>query len=236
MATTMRIAELAERSGFSPATLRYYEQVDLLPDPPRTAAGYRSYDESVLDRLAFIARAKALGCSLEEIARLMPDWDGGRCPPVQDRLRDLVTGKLGEARRRAVELSAFTADLERMLAGLGDHTPDGPCDTACGCVTDVPPEPVACSLAPAELPGRVEEWREVASRAVGRTPVDGGIRLQFAPGAPLDRLALLVGAEQGCCSFFSFAITVDRRGPALEIRAPAEGRAMVDALFGAPAT
>jgi hypothetical protein len=82
----------------------------------------------------------------------------------------------------------------------------------------------------------VEEWREVASRAVGRTPVDGGIRLQFAPGAPLDRLALLAGAEQGCCSFFSFAITVDRRGPALEIRAPAEGRAMVDALFGAPAT
>ena len=58
------------RSDFSRATLRYYEQLDLVP---RTAAGNREYDESVLARLAFIARAKVLGCTLEEIAELMPD-------------------------------------------------------------------------------------------------------------------------------------------------------------------
>ena len=55
----MRIAEVADRSGFSAPTLRYYEQVDLLPAPRRTAAGYRAYDESVLARLAFIAGPRA---------------------------------------------------------------------------------------------------------------------------------------------------------------------------------
>ena len=155
----MRIAEVADRSGFSAATLRYYEQLDLLPAPQRTASGYRSYDESVLVRLAFIARAKTLGCSLEEITELMPDWDKGRCAPVQARLQELVRAKLGDARARAAELAAFTADLQRILAGLGEHTPEGPCDADCGCLTD--------------------------SSAVELSPT------------PLDRLALLVAAEQG---------------------------------------
>lgn len=136
MATTMRIAEVANRSGFSPATLRYYEQLDLLPEPQRTAAGYRAYDESVLARLDFIARAKTLGCSLEEIAELMPHWDGGQCAPVQDRLRELVTAKLSDTQARVAELEAFTADLRRIRVDLDSHTPDGPCDSHCGCLSD----------------------------------------------------------------------------------------------------
>ena len=150
----MRIAEVADRSGFSAATLRYYEQVDLLPAPERTAAGYRAYDESVLARLAFIARAKQLGCSLDEVAELMPAWDGGRCPPVQGALRQLAAVKLTEAQSRMRELQAFTGDLERIVAALGTHTPDGPCDAACGCVGDPSPAAIACTLEPAELPGR----------------------------------------------------------------------------------
>ena len=247
MTTTMRIAEVADRSGFSPATLRYYEQLDLLPAPERTATGYRAYDESVLARLAFIARAKVLGCSLEEIAQLMPDWDGGRCAPVQGRLRELVKVKLSDARARAAELAAFTADLERILSGLGSHTPEGPCDSDCGCITDtsaasipVIPEtlasgPVACTLNAAEMPGRLQEWQELLTHVVDRTAIDGGTRLQLDADTPLDQLALLLTAEHRCCSFFAFAITVDSRGVALEVRAPGEGQAMVDSLFAGTA-
>ena len=122
----MQSAEVAERSGFSPATLRYYEQVDLLPAPARTPAGYRCYDPSVLDPLAFIGRAKSLGCTLEEVAELMPRWDGGRCEPVQSRLRELAATKLEETRATTAQLSAFAADLQGILAGLGRHTPEGP--------------------------------------------------------------------------------------------------------------
>lgn len=243
MAATMRIAEVAGRSGFSAATLRYYEQLDLLPAPQRTASGYRAYDESVLARLAFIARAKTLGCSLEEITELMPDWDGGRCAPVQARLQELVRAKLDDARARAAELAAFTVDLQRILAGLGAHTPEGPCDADCGCLTvssaaQMTPtpvvlasNPVACTLDATELPGRRHEWRDLVTHVVDRTEIDGGTRLQLDADTPLDKLALLVAAEQGCCSFFAFAITVDNGGIALEVRAPAEGLAMVDSLL-----
>lgn len=220
----MRIAEVSERSGFSPATLRYYEQLDLLPAPTRTASGYRAYDDSVLDRLAFIGRAKRLGCSLEEVGGLLPAWDGGRCQPVQDGLRALATAKLDQTRDRATELAAYTADLERIVAGLGSHTPDGPCDEDCGCVS----EPVACTLEPKELPGRLDDWRDAMAHVTGRTTVPGGIRLELDAATPLDRLAELMRAEQGCCSFFAFALTVDSRGAALEVRGPAEGLALFD--------
>lgn len=66
MSVTYQIAEVARRSGFSPSTLRYYEDIGLLPPAARTEGGYRAYDDGSLARLAFIARAKQLGCTLEQ--------------------------------------------------------------------------------------------------------------------------------------------------------------------------
>ena len=232
MTATMGIAEVADHSGFSAATLRYYEKIHLVPAPVRTAAGYRVYDESMLDRLAFIGRAKELGCSLQEVTDLMPRWESGRCAPVQEGLRELAGTKLDETHARLEELESFAGDLRRIIAALGVHTPDGPCDEFCGCVGELEPAPVACTLDASELPGRIQEWRDVVGHVVARTPIDGGLRLELDTGAPLDQLALLMRAEQGCCSFFAFSLTVDHSGIALEVRAPAEGRAMVDGLFG----
>ena len=70
MTTGLKIKQVAEASGFTTATLRYYEQIGLLPEASRTPAGYRMYDQRTLDRLSFIARAKQLGCTLDEIAGL----------------------------------------------------------------------------------------------------------------------------------------------------------------------
>src|SRR5688500_18358128 len=94
MGTGYKIKELADRSGFTPTALRYYEDIGLLPPAQRTASGYRVYDDRTVERLAFIARAKQLGCSLDEIADLATAWDGGTCGPVQDRLRQVVADKL----------------------------------------------------------------------------------------------------------------------------------------------
>jgi MerR family transcriptional regulator, copper efflux regulator len=181
---TYQIAGVAQRSGFSAATLRYYEAVGLLAPAGRTEAGYRLYDDASLDRLRFIARAKQLGCTLDEIRDLTTAWDGGECGPVQDRLRTVVETKATEARDRIAELTTFTADLQRALATLSAHRPDGPCDDACGCTSDastatpddaampVPltdkrrapieasPDapPIACTLEPGEMPSRLGEW------------------------------------------------------------------------------
>jgi hypothetical protein len=89
-------------------------------------------------------------------------------------------------------------------------------------------EPLECTLGPAELPGRLQEWHHVTAHVTARSPIDGGIRLELDAGTPLGELAALMAAEQSCCSFFAFALTVDARGVALEVRAPAEALA----LFG----
>lgn len=255
MSTGYRIKELADRSGFSPSALRYYEEIGVLPAPQRTPSGYRVYDERALDRLAFIARAKRLGCTLDEIAELVAAWEGGACGPVQDGLRGVVTGKIEHVRAQIAELVAFGADLQRAAATLGRHRPDGPCDDRCGCISEVDAdgslgaapvaltgtatiaacEPLACSLTAGEVGDRVDDWQSLLAHAVAREPIPGGVRLAFGPTLPLDDLLRLVTAEQSCCQFFAFAITVDARGVGLEVTAPAEAAPVVEALFGAAA-
>ena len=61
----LRVAELAELVGVSPDTIRYYERAGLLPRPPRTRSGYRSYDTQAIDRLRFIQGAQRLGLRLK---------------------------------------------------------------------------------------------------------------------------------------------------------------------------
>ena len=232
----LRIADVARRSGFTQATLRYYEEIGLLPATERTAGGYRSYGDGTLTRLAFIARAKRLGCTLEEISGLTLAWDGGRCGPVQERLRTLVAKKQADAQARVAELFALSADLQHAASALERHRPEGPCDDRCGCTSDPATTatsvsmmaeplgdgavPIACTLAAEAMPGRLEDWQGVLGFVRARTPIDGGVRLELDLSAPLPEIARLAAAEQDCCRFFAFAITIDPRGLALEVRAP----------------
>lgn len=255
MTTGYQIKAVSERTGFSTATLRYYEEIGLLPPSTRTPAGYRLFDDATLSRLAFIARAKQLGCSLDEIADLTTAWEGGRCGPIQDRLRMVVADKLGAAHNQIVELMTLTADLQRAATTLELHHPEGPCDDRCGCVGDVPTtdarvqsvslvskdacadgsRAIACTLGPESMGDRLAQWRALLTHVTRRESIDAGVRAVFGPGAPLHELLRLTTAEQDCCQFFEFAITVDARGIALEVRAPAEAMPIVHSLFGVPA-
>lgn len=234
--TTYTIGEVAEQSGFTASALRYYEGIGLLDPAGRTAAGYRLYDDDTLSRLAFIARAKQLGCTLEEIQDLAGLWDGELCGPVQRRFHELVTAKMAAAEARIVELAAFRTQLGQAASGLAGTPVDGPCDAGCACLAAVPdpgPPAVACSLEPGELPGREAAWQAMLARATDRSPLPGGgVRLGFPDAGVAGDLARLVADEQACCPFFSFALTVDARGVGLEVSAPGEAGAVVEALFG----
>ena len=254
MSTSYKIKDIAGRSGFSAATLRYYEEIGLLPESTRTPAGYRLYDDRTLDRLAFIARAKQLGCSLEEIADLTLAWEGGQCGPVQDRLREVVAAKLSSAQHQIVELMTLTSELRRAASTLRLHRPDGPCDDQCGCVagtTDdgaaVPGQivmlgkkpdnpgaatPIACTLSSQSMRGRLAEWQNLLTHVIDRGPIEHGLRATFGPSVPLDELIRLVAAEHDCCQFFQFSITGDTRGLALEVRFPADALPVLHSLFG----
>ncbi|MGW3298004.1 MerR family transcriptional regulator [Streptomyces rubiginosohelvolus] len=130
--TSMRISQLAERSGVPATTLRFYESAGLL-SADRTPAGYRMYGEDAVDRLAFIGAAKHLGLALEEIGELVGVWEAGACRDVKADLRPRISARLAEAEVRAAELAAFTDSLRGSLAHL-DALPDraGRCDPECG--------------------------------------------------------------------------------------------------------
>lgn len=131
----LSISKVAERTGFPASTLRFYEQSGLVR-PARTESGYRSYDERDIEVLSFIGRAKSFGLTLDEITELLALLDEDRCAPVQGRLRALIDHKITDARTRIAELERFATELEAVASGLDAHTPDGPCDDACGCTTD----------------------------------------------------------------------------------------------------
>lgn len=132
--STYTIGQVAERSGFTASALRYYEDIGLLAPATRTEAGYRLYDDVGLSRLAFVARAKQLGCNLEEITDLLAVWDG-ECAPVQRRFHQLVTDKIAAAERQMAELATFTDQLRVAATQLAAPAVDGPCDGSCACVT-----------------------------------------------------------------------------------------------------
>jgi DNA-binding transcriptional MerR regulator len=233
--TGYTIAEAARQSGFPPSTLRYYDDVGLLRPVGRSESGYRVYDDESVARLAFIARAKQLGCSLEEIADLLVAWEGRECASVQRQLGELVASKLAETGRRIADLVAFTGQLEAAAAGLGVHTPEGPCDDRCGCGSTPSTPAIACSLAIEAMPERLRAWRAAQRRVVTREEIPGGWRLVLAPEVDLPALVRLMADEQACCPFFRFDLTIDARGVALGITAPDEAAGIVAALAGARA-
>jgi hypothetical protein len=97
--------------------------------------------------------------------------------------------------------------------------------------TDAPP-PVACTLDAQQMPDRMADWQAVLARVAAREALAGGVRLTLDADVSLEEVARLAVAEQDCCRFFSFVITVDERGKALEVRAPEEAFPIVEALFG----
>jgi len=242
------IGQVARRSGFPATALRYYEGIGLVPPAGRTDAGYRLYDDATLSRLRFIARAKQLGCTLEEITDLVELWSGDRCGPVQRRLHKHVTSKLRDADAQVAESAMFATQLRAAAEQLAGEPIDGPCDDDCACLhapgTDSvtvargrkPVEvPVVCTLGAAEVHDRLADWDRVLSTASRRLALpSGGVRVEFDASVDIGELAELVVAEQACCAFLRFAVTVDGRGVALEVDAPADALDLVTGMFGVP--
>lgn len=120
-------------TGFAPTTLRFYEEMGVLAAPERTASGYRVYGDRDVERLRLIARAKGLGCTLQEITALVQAWDVDECRPVKHQLRSLVKSKVADVQRHIAEQVAFAAQLQTTAKRLAGRPVDGPCDDSCGC-------------------------------------------------------------------------------------------------------
>lgn len=100
---------LAEAAGVNQQTIRYYERRGLIPEPPRTEAGYRMFPADTLRRVRFIKQAQALGFTLKEIEALLNlrVRPGVGCADIRQR-----------AREKLEDIGEKIAALERMEAAL----------------------------------------------------------------------------------------------------------------------
>lgn len=108
----MRIGELASRSGVPAKTIRYYEDVGLLPAPTRLPNGYRDYDDAALGRLAFVRTAQASSLTLGEIRGILGFRDRGETPC--EHVRALVERRAADLDERIGELQRLHAELARL--------------------------------------------------------------------------------------------------------------------------
>jgi DNA-binding transcriptional MerR regulator len=251
--SSYRISEAAARTGFTAPTLRYYEDIGLIPAAARAESGYRLYDDRGMERLAFIAQAKRLGLNLDAVRELTTIRDGDECAPVQRRMAELIADRLARTQDQLADLTAFERQLQAVADRLSHEPGSGPCNEACPCeagagatpgldaVEFTPPgnneadAPVVCTLEAGRMSERSASWQELVERATAHETIDGGVRLTFPNDDPdlAAALARLASLERQCCAWFDFGIRIASGGLTLEVRGPAAAAGIVTAMFGA---
>ena len=238
----LRVSELAGRAGVAPSTIRFYERAGLLSPARRAANGYRVFDESALEELAFISRAKGIGMSLEDIVDLVAAWPTGECRSLQARLRAFLARRIGQVREQLAELHAFEGQLQAVLDRLSAYDP-GPerCGKGCSCETDldlapgvaVPgPGPWGCSLGRDALDSRIGQWQALAAAATSAERVGSAVRLVLPAGPDaVGAVAALCAAETVCCAQTRFRLEIT--AGQVTLTAEATGPDLLGMLFPA---
>ena len=120
----MNISQAAERSGLPPKTIRYYEEIGLVR-PARGANGYRDFGQADLHKLTFLARARALGFTIEDCRVLLALYeDRGR---ESADVKRVASDHLAQIDAKIADLQAMRDTLSTLVAACaGDHRPDCP--------------------------------------------------------------------------------------------------------------
>ena len=112
---SLRIGAVAKAAGVSLQTLHYYERLELLPKPKRSAANYRLYSPQAIRRVQFIKKAQAIGMTLEETKQILDLKDHGREPCCQ--VAELGEKHLREINVRLAQLRAYRRALAQAVSG-----------------------------------------------------------------------------------------------------------------------
>jgi Cu(I)-responsive transcriptional regulator len=111
---TLKIGDLARAADTKVVTIRYYEKIDLLAPPTRSAGNYRTYDGAALERLIFIRRCRGLGFSLDQIRGLLLLSSDEERPC--DEVNEITVEHLSEVERKITDLQALASELQRISA------------------------------------------------------------------------------------------------------------------------
>ncbi|MCR5882162.1 helix-turn-helix domain-containing protein [Rhizobacter sp. J219] len=124
MSANLSIGLVARRTGATVPTVRYYEEIGLLPPAKRTDAGQRSYDEATVRRLVFIRRCRDFGFSIDQVRDLVCLVDQPERPCVE--VRDIAATHLEQVRRKLDELRALEASLSAFVCSCEAACAGGP--------------------------------------------------------------------------------------------------------------
>jgi MerR family transcriptional regulator, copper efflux regulator len=121
----MNIGEVATKSGVPAKTIRYYEDVGLIPRARRTGSGYRDYGDRDLATLRFVQRARSLGFSVKDVGALLALWsDSAR---ASAEVKALAGDHVKEIDRKLAELRSMRRTLVDLMERChGDERPDCP--------------------------------------------------------------------------------------------------------------
>lgn len=142
----MKISDLSRATGVDVATIRYYEKAGLLPPPARHANGYRSYEASHLERLAFVRHCRALDMPLADVKSLLEVVDG-RADPASG-VDAVVDDQLQRVRARLKSLRALEKQLTRLRRSCDEDHAAHPCRILEELVAAAHGEACACHPAP----------------------------------------------------------------------------------------
>lgn len=131
------IGDVAKRTGVPTPTIRYYEDIGLLPAPARSGAGYRHYDASTVEELLFIRKAQALGFSLDEISQILQLSRSGKEPCAH--VLTLAHQHLAAVDERIRQLRVFRRQLATDLAKWDKQKKAVTCTGLCQFITDAAP-------------------------------------------------------------------------------------------------
>ena len=109
----LAIGTLGKKTGTKVQTIRYYEQIGLMPEPGRTEGGQRRYGVAELDRLSFIRHGRQLGFSLEAIRELLDLSDDPNRPCHEADI--IARRQLKQVEQRMARLEALKTELQRMV-------------------------------------------------------------------------------------------------------------------------
>ncbi len=122
---SLTIGEVAKATGVGVETLRFYERMRLIAEPPRRPSGYRAYPETAVDRIVFIRHAKELGFSLKEIRDLMSLRVArtASCAGVKRRTEDKIRDIESKIRR----LQGWRRTLRKLAEACDERRPTSEC-------------------------------------------------------------------------------------------------------------
>ncbi|MBG0796811.1 helix-turn-helix domain-containing protein [Methylocystis sp. L43] len=121
----LTIGRLAATTGVKLETVRYYERIELMPPPARTASGHRAYEQAHVRRLAFIRRARELGFSIEQIRALLALAEPSRASCAE--VREIARTHLDDVRAKLADLTKLERILGATIARCsGDLAPSCP--------------------------------------------------------------------------------------------------------------